>query len=139
MRKLLYFLSIIVLLSSCSSREIEVVNDFYENGQAKIVMTYKVQMGDSIPLHEVQYHKDGAILLEGDYVDGLREGEWISHFPDGTIWSKGYFSKGKRTGKSWVYYPNGKLRMKGSYENGQKIGKWIVFDEEGIVIGEGEF
>jgi len=129
----------VYFFSSCSSKKIEVVNEFYENGQAKIVMTYKVQMGDSIPLHEIQYHKDGSVLLEGDYIDGLREGEWISHYADGTIWSKGYFLKGKRTGKSWVYYPSGKLRMKGSYENGKKVGKWFVYNEEGVVVTEDEF
>lgn len=124
---------------SCSSKEVQVVNEFYENGQAKIVMTYQVKFSDSIPLYEVQYHKDGSVLLEGNYIDGLRDGEWISHYPDGTMWSKGYFSEGKRTGKSWVYHPNGQLRMKGSYENGRKAGKWIIFNEEGIVVGEEEF
>lgn len=130
---------VLVTVTACSSKEVQVVNAFYENGQAKIAMTYKVQMGDSIPLREIQYHKDGSILLQGDYIDGLREGEWISHYADGTIWSKGYFLKGKRTGKSWVYHPNGQLYMKGSYKNGQKTGKWIIFNEEGIVIAEENF
>ncbi len=125
--------------SGCSSKQVQVVDQFYDNGQAKIVMTYQLQWNDSIPLHEVQYHKDGSVLLEGEYIDGLREGEWISHFPDGSIWSKGYFSKGKRTGKSWVYHPNGQLRMKGSYDNGEKVGKWFVYDENGIVVGDEDF
>lgn len=139
MKKLIYLVLFASMLSACTSKEIEEVKEFYENGQAKIVMKYKVQLGDSIPMYEIQYHKDGSILLEGEYIDGFREGEWISHYPDGTMWSKGYFSKGKRTGKSWIYHPNGQLRMKGKYEEGKKVGKWIVFNEEGIVISEQEF
>lgn len=139
MRRLVYLLFAGIFFTACSPKEVQVVNEFYGNGQAKIVMTYHVQFGDSVPVYEVQYHKDGSVLLEGNYVDGLREGEWISHYPDGTMWSKGYFLKGERDGKGWVYHPSGKLHMKGSYENGKKVGKWIVFNEEGIVIGEEEF
>lgn len=139
MIKVVYIVLIAVALISCNSNEIQVVESFYENGQAKIVKIYEIHMGDSIPQMEFQYHKDGSILLEGVYTNGLREGEWISYFNNGNIWSKGYFSKGKRTGKGWIYYPNGKLRMKGSYKNGKKTGKWMVFDEEGTVIADDDF
>lgn len=139
MKKLLYIAGLLVVLSACQPVEIQVVEDFYKDGSPKMVMDYLVKNGDSIPIHEIQYHADGSKLLEGNYVDGLRDGEWLSWFADGRIWSKGYFSQGERTGKSWVYHPNGQLYMKGSYENGTKIGLWLVFDEDGNVVGKDEF
>jgi antitoxin component YwqK of YwqJK toxin-antitoxin module len=139
MKKYLYLALVALIFSACQTKQIQVVEDIYENGNPKIVFDYLVKSNDSIPLHEIQYHEDGSKLLEGEYVDGLREGEWLSWFPDGSIWSKGYFSKGKRTGKSWVYHPNGQLYMKGTYENGHKIGLWLVFDEEGNVEAQQEF
>jgi antitoxin component YwqK of YwqJK toxin-antitoxin module len=141
MKKLFLFFIAAGIFTACSFKkeEVRVVEEFHKGGQAKIVFVYEVDGNDSIPVHEIQYHKDGSLLLEGDYKDGLREGEWKSLYPDGTTWSKGYFSKGKRHGKSWVYYPSGELRMKGTYENGKKIGKWITFNEEGIIISENEF
>lgn len=139
MKKLLYLASLLVLLGACQPFEIQVVEDFYQDGSPKMVMDYLVKNADSIPVHEIQYHEDGSKLLEGNYVDGLRDGEWLSWYPDGRIWSKGYFSQGERSGKSWVYHPNGQLYMKGSYEKGEKIGLWLVFDEEGNVIGKNDF
>lgn len=138
MKKFLGFFVLIALIS-CVGHQVDAVDSFYENGQAKIVKTYMVKGNDSITLSEVQYHKGGEILLKGNYKEGLRDGEWLSWYADGTIWSKGYFLKGKRDGKSWIYHPNGALRMKGSYKNGQKIGKWIIFNEEGVIIAEEEF
>lgn len=138
-KKTLYLIGVLLVLTSCQSKEIQVVEQIHEDGTPKMVFDYLVKGEDSIALHEVQYHDDGSILLEGVYQDGLREGEWVSWYPDGTIWSKGYFSNGKRTGKSWVYHPSGKMYMKGSYEEGEKIGIWLVYDEEGIIVGKKEF
>jgi len=139
MKKLLYISGLVFLLASCQPVELQVVEDYYKDGSPKMVMDYLVKGGDSIPVYEIQYHDDGSKLLEGNYVNGLREGEWTSWFPDGKVWSKGYFSAGKRTGKSWVYHPNNKIYMKGSYEEGKKVGLWLVFDEEGNVVGKNEF
>jgi len=139
MKKLIYLSSILLLVTACQPVEIQVVEAFHKDGSPKMVMDYLVSMGDSIPVYEVQYHKDGSKLLEGHYVDGLRDGEWISWYPDGSVWSKGFFAEGKRNGKSWVYHPNGKMYMEGSYEQGKKTGLWLVFDEEGNVVGKNEF
>lgn len=139
MKKVLYLFGIVFLLGACQASEIQVVEEYYKDGSPKNVMDYLVTGSDSIPVHEIQYHDDGSKLLEGDYENGLREGEWLSWFPDGSIWSKGYFSKGKRTGKSWIYHPNRQIYMKGTYEDGKKTGLWLVFDEDGNVVGKNEF
>lgn len=139
MRNIVSYLVLIIVLTSCQSHEIQVVESIHKDGSPKIVMDYLISGSDSIPLHEVNFHEDGSKMMEGEYVDGLREGEWISWFPDGSVWSKGYFTKGKRSGKSWIYHPNGQMYMKGAYRDGAKTGMWIVFDENGIVETQKEF
>jgi antitoxin component YwqK of YwqJK toxin-antitoxin module len=139
MKNLFLFLALGFVFLSCKPKQIQVVEDVYDNGTPKVVIDYLVRGNDSIPLLEKQFHKDGSLLLQGKYINGLRQGEWLSWYPDGKIWSKGFFSKGKRTGKSWIYHPGGQLYIKGEYRDGQKIGAWFVFDENGSVIGENKY
>ena len=139
MKNLLISLTIILAMVSCTSKDVKVVEEYFQSGTPKMVIDYKVTMGDSIPLHRTDFHKNGEKRMEGNFVNGKRDGEWMSWYANGVIWSKGYFEKGLRTGKSWAYYPSGKLYLKGSYENGEKVGKWLVFNEDGIVIGEDSF
>ena len=139
MKNLLISLIIILALVSCTSKEVKVVEEYFQSGSPKKVMDYKVSMGDSIPLHRADFHENGETRMEGSFVDGKRDGEWMSWYANGVIWSKGYFKDGLRTGKSWAYYPSGKLYLQGSYENGKKVGEWLVFDEDGIVTGKESF
>lgn len=139
MKKLLLFFSIIVVFYSCQNSEIQVIDEVFKDGAIKSIVDYKVSFGDSIPLHRLDFHKEGSKRMEGYFKDGKRDGEWLSWYANGTIWSKGYFKEGKRTGKSWVYHPNGKLYMKGKYEDGKKIGQWMVFDEDGNLLADQSF
>ncbi|MCK5775616.1 MAG: toxin-antitoxin system YwqK family antitoxin [Bacteroidales bacterium] len=136
MRKLIILFISMAFLYACQAPQVQVVEDVYADGSIRSIVDYKISSNDSIPLHQLDFHKDGSKRMEGYFVDGERDGEWLSWYADGDIWSKGYFKNGKRTGKAWVYHPNGKLFMKGTYENGQKTGNWLVFDEDGNLISD---
>jgi len=139
MRKLITLFIMGIFLASCQPQKIQVVKEVFKDGTPKSIIDYEVQYGDSIPIHRLDFHINGSKRMEGDFVNGKREGEWLSWHPDGTIWSKGFFKNGKRTGKSRIYHSNGKLYMKGEYLDGKKIGEWMVFDEDGILIGDETF
>ena len=140
MLKYISIFIITIIITSCQTRTVQVIEDVYQDGSPKSIIDYKVSFGDSIPQHRIDFHIDGSRRMEGNFVNGKREGEWISWHPNGGgIWSKGYFKNGERTGKSWIYHTNGKLYMKGAYENGKKVGLWLVFDEDGNVVGQDEF
>jgi len=139
MKNLFLGLVIILAMVSCTNKEVKVVEEYFQNGSPKMLINYKLTMGDSTPLHRTDFHENGSKRMEGNFVDGKRDGEWMSWYANGVVWSKGYFKDGLRTGKSWAYYPSGNLYLKGSYKKGKKIGEWLVFDEEGIVIGKENF
>lgn len=139
MNKYFSLLIIILLSVACKPTIVNVVEETFNDGSTKMIMEYEISYGDSIPIHRVDYHLDGSKRMEGYFLDGKRDGEWLSWHENGKIWSKGYFKEGERTGKSWIYYKSGKPYMKGSYSNGKKTGQWLVFDEEGIVIGDQTF
>ena len=139
MKKIVLFLIVTLSFYSCQTSEIQVVEEVFNDGAIKSIVDYRISFGDSIPIHRLDFHKDGSKRMEGFFKDGERDGEWLSWFTDGTVWSKGYFKEGKRTGKSWVYHPNGKLYIKGKYEDGKKTGQWLVFDEDGILLADQSF
>ncbi len=140
MRKLILFIIPAMILLSCQQKQtVELVKEVYPDGVQKQLIQYEIKGVDSIPIHEINYHRDGSLKMEGDLIDGLREGEWMSWYPDGTVWSKGYFAKGKRTGESKAYYPNSILHMSGTYEEGRKVGIWKVFDNTGKLQKKQDF
>ena len=129
----IYRFLIIALLfafASCGNNNglTERVISTYDNGNPA-----KVQFFDKNDqcVHEVNYYDNGALYMEGDMKDGLREGEWVSYFLDGKVQSTGFFEKDLRTGKSLVYHENGNLWMDGYYKDGKQVGLWIYYDEQG--------
>lgn len=43
------------------------------------------------------YDTLGTVIAKGEYLSGLKEGEWTETYPDGTTW-KGKYQKGKKKG-----------------------------------------
>ena len=140
MRKLILLIIPAMLFISCQNTQtVELVKEVYADGVQKQLIQYEIRGADSIAVHEINYHRDGSLKMEGDILDGLREGEWVSWYPDGTLWSKGSFTKGKRSGGSWAYYANGILHMEGNYEDGKKVGIWKVYDSDGTLETKQDF
>lgn len=131
MRKVAAFVSVllVIMFVSCDNNSMtERVTKTYDNGQpAKVGYFDK----NNQCVHEKDYYENGALFMEGDIKDNLREGEWVSYFQDGKIQSKGFFEKDVRTGMSLVYYENGNLWMEGNYREGKRVGQWIYYDEQG--------
>jgi antitoxin component YwqK of YwqJK toxin-antitoxin module len=132
MNKLKFFISLclILVLAACNDKLTERVITSFDNGQPTEVRYYNK---NNQCVREVHYYDNGAVYMEGEIKDDVRNGEWTSYFEDGKVQSKGFFENDKRTGKSLVYYENGTLWMDGSYKEGKKVGLWIYYDEQGYV------
>ena len=76
--------------------------------------------------------KDGKLLMQGMVRDGLRQGEWTSHFPDGSIRSRASFSGGIQEGATEVFHDNGSLYYRGQYHRDKPVGNWLFYDREGV-------
>jgi len=101
----------------------------------------------------VEYAADSTVMVQGEYVDGTKEGFWIenvngyrdegeyledmregvwkSYYPNGNLYFEGKFIDDVPDGKHVWYYENGKVKKSGTYLMGLRDGEWRYFDEDG--------
>ncbi len=99
---------------------------FFENGELRKLETYLY--GEKEGAYR-EYDKTGNLLVEGNYMQDVKEGEWT--FASGDHHEKGQFFSGEKNGvwKSW--YSDGQLCFKGNYVMGQPDGKHIYYYSDG--------
>lgn len=78
-------------------------------------------------------------LIDGQFVDDLRDGRWSFYRPDGLKLSRGAFRRGRPTGPWNWWYPNGQQRMLGDYMDGLRNGTWSYWYEDGTRVAEGMY
>lgn len=91
-------------------------------------------------LHGQFERKCNGILIEkGEFVNGLKNGEWITYSRKGKLIRKLNYDIGLLNGKVQLFYLNGKPKVTGQFEKGNKIGKWTYYTEKGKILSEGNF
>lgn len=80
------------------------------------------------------FYKVGDHQEEGVYKDGLKDGEWIYTYDNGKKYFVGSFLNGEPNGKHKWYHPNGQLKLEGRYSLGLEQGDHIHYNEQGIPI-----
>jgi antitoxin component YwqK of YwqJK toxin-antitoxin module len=88
---------------------------------------------------DVTYYPNGQVKMEGNMVDGKREGKWISFFEDGMPWSETHFEDGIMHGPTTVWFSSGVKYYEGQYEKGKRSGKWKFYNEDGSIEKEEKF
>jgi uncharacterized protein len=133
-------------------------NWFFRDGSLHRDETYRRGKEDG---HAVEYDSLGNVINEGDYVDGLksgqwkltindhteqgeyvdgeRNGNWVWYYENGNKAFEGEFAVGIPVGKHKYWHHNGVVKMKGAYEAGELDGPWQYFDETGLLIVETEY
>lgn len=77
---------------------------------------------------------DGDMRYEGEYKNGLRSGLWkIYYNNNGKLAEEGSYIEGLPNGKFRFYYINGKIKEEGEYMMGNKEGNWKKYDTEGLL------
>ena len=121
-----------------------------ENKQTKssvpIVIKNTLENRDSINLNQYtddkkeglwrEYHKNGQLKSEGNYVAGLKDGlhkEWENN---GVLLLEGYYTKGKANGLMKWFHERGHLAGEGNMIDGIRVGMWKICDiqENGFCI-----
>jgi len=139
MKNFLIISQIALLLFSCSPKEVEKVEDTFEDGKPRHVCVYKVVDGIEVKIKEKELYDNGKVRMEGDIKEGQREGVWIVYFDDGTLWSEGTYIEGKRNGVAKNFFPNGKIRYEGFFTDDEKSGHWNFYNEKGQLVEEKDF
>jgi uncharacterized protein len=87
---------------------------FYANGSLKNLSRYH---GDSIIATE-SYHPNGKAALQGDYLEGKRQGLWSRWNEKGVLIETSHYQAGVLTGEQKFYDAKGQLTQSLRYEHG---------------------
>lgn len=131
MKKLAILCGAVLMLTACSDNISKNVVEYHDNGAPRMVTYYQHDGNDSILVKEEWYYADSSMRMAGEYVNGLKSGEWNAWYDNGTPWSKGEFKDGKAHGIRIVYHENGTLYYKGQFTEGKRSGHWEFFDSKG--------
>ena len=105
----------------------------------------------------IEYDIYGNVITKGNYIDGLKEGnwnyvigdqkysgnyvmgekdgEWESYFlQEETLSFKGNYIRGREDGKHTYFYPDGHIMDERYYDEGEKVKSWSKYDEYGNLI-----
>ncbi len=69
--------------------------------------------------------KERFMSGKGVFIDGYKNGRWITFFPDGRIMNVVTFVNGVKHGFYGLYTRKGKLLVSGSYLEDEKDGEWL--------------
>lgn len=82
---------------------------------------------------------NGILIEKGEFVNGLKNGEWVTYSRKGKPIRKINFENGLLNGKIELFYVNGKPKANGQFDKGNKIGKWMYYTEKGKILSEGSY
>ena len=67
-------------------------------------------------------HNNGALLMKGEFVNGLKVGRWAAYDSLGVMRSDEFFINDKWEGERKIYFANGELNIFENYKNGVRNG-----------------
>jgi antitoxin component YwqK of YwqJK toxin-antitoxin module len=82
--------------------------------------------------------RDGVLLLEADYQDGVRAGRYAEYFADGRPAVVGQYHDDLRIGAWQTYRADGTLALRATYAAGVLDGPWQELDASGAVVVTGQ-
>ena len=108
---------------------------YFENGQILKEESYK---GGKEEGWSIEYNDTGKVILRGEYVNGLPEGDWFYEIGDHL--EEGKYEYGLKQG-TWkhTYLSNGQLRFKGEFFDDAPQGKHVWYFDNGNKMLEGEY
>lgn len=82
---------------------------------------------------------NGVLIEKGEFVNGLKNGGWITYSRKGKLIRNLNYDNGLLQGKVELFYLNGTPKLNGQFEKGNKIGKWTYYTDKGMVLAEGSY
>ncbi len=119
----------------------EVRETFFPNGSTRSQWIVKVLPDGTEVEHgeSLMWYDDGQVKMQGEYVDGVRDGLWRSWYPDGRMRGEGRLHRNKRIGTWTMWHDNGQKRIETAYDKGLAHGRSTAWDADGNVIETGEY
>lgn len=119
----------------------EVRETFYPSGSTRRQWIVKILPDGTEVEHgeSLIWYEDGQVKMQGEYLDGVREGLWRSWYLDGKMRGEGRLHRDRRVGTWTMWHDNGQKRSEAAYEVGLTHGRSTVWDADGKVIKTGEY
>jgi len=76
----------------------------------------------------------GDYKEEGNYILGLKDGQWKSYYPDGTLKYRGNYVQGNPDKQHLYYYESGRVKETQYYQMGIRQRTWKKYDDEGNTV-----
>lgn len=83
--------------------------------------------------------KENGDIIEFNYKNGKKNGEWKLYYSSEKIKEIGNALNDESNGPWEAYYENGTLRAKGQFVNSNEHGNWKFYDEIGTLRAEGNY
>jgi len=75
--------------------------------------------------------KSGKNFTFDTYVNGVKDGLYVTYYSNGNKQKEGYTKNGKEDGIYYDYYQTGKVQREHHFDMGKKVGIWKSFYEDG--------
>lgn len=118
MKKIIFFVFSLFIFSTCLKSQVRIrlyYNSNWEITDSTKAVFYREADYDlnNFKLHgEVHDHDlSGNLLMEGNYLNGKRNGDFTFYYDNGEIKNRGEYENNRRTGKWEYYYNNGQLKQ----------------------------
>jgi antitoxin component YwqK of YwqJK toxin-antitoxin module len=99
----------------------------------RIVYTLPIIKGKENGLATGIYNT-GEKLLERNFVQGKKEGDFIQWWPNGHYRYLYHYRNNVYHGLQRVYFPDGKMRQESNYVNGEEEGLQRVWNQQGELV-----
>lgn len=149
MKKLVFVLSLFILLSGLSAQSLNSKGFYIDNEGGLFSGTIsRVQEGirtelsvqDGLITGPANYFfASGKLMESGMFVNGQKDQKWLRYSESGNITALAFYSLGKKSGTWVVFDEQGNKRCEMNYTDGQKSGVWISWDEQGKQVEQKDY
>ena len=105
-------------------------SDKYASGKPRL--TYMMECGEFSGAMERLY-PDGMLYFKYNFMNGLKNGQYLSRFMNGKPVAEGYYANGVETGTWKYYYPEGSLQRVVRYTEGETDSVKTYYHPHGAV------
>jgi antitoxin component YwqK of YwqJK toxin-antitoxin module len=113
----------------------------FQINTAVFSQTFKIFNGDTINFTDNQNMKQGLwyvfeggtnkVLQQGNYLNNLKEGNWITWYSEGNKKSEITYLSGEKKGYAKIFFENGNIAEEGYWDIDKWTGKYITYYSNG--------
>ncbi|MCE5348057.1 MAG: hypothetical protein LLG13_17460 [Bacteroidales bacterium] len=81
----------------------------------------------------VKFYPDSTVAERITYIDDIKQGEWIQYHRNGAVSLKSNYLDGKINGRFEVWFDNGQIEFSGQYKDDTRDGLWYIYKKDGAL------